>query len=240
MKVATHRGKGTAFRENSLSAFEDALSKGASILETDIRATKDHVLVLIHNKSHPRFLRKGMIVSEHSFEDLVTEANRSSVQMETFGQLFERFRSCEYVLDIKWRNGEKALLALRNWAHNGGVLKELQEKAYFLLWLPQHVELARSLFSELRLVANRVQSIELLLLSLIGHVPKAKHGFALVAIPAIVFRIPPIARRVIRNLKEPGVALMLYLPTSQREVSQAVSLGIDIVMTDDFQLTGQR
>ena len=45
-----HRGASQYFPENTLSAFYAGIAMGANGIETDIRKTKDNVLVLFHDK----------------------------------------------------------------------------------------------------------------------------------------------------------------------------------------------
>ncbi len=52
--VAAHRGAWHRAPENSLSAIDDAISLGADIVECDVRATRDGVLVLMHDDTADR------------------------------------------------------------------------------------------------------------------------------------------------------------------------------------------
>lgn len=52
--VAAHRGWRDKYPENTMSAFQAALSIGVDQLETDVRITKDGYLVLIHDSSVDR------------------------------------------------------------------------------------------------------------------------------------------------------------------------------------------
>ena len=46
--IIAHRGYSSAFEENSLAAFREAIAAGADIIETDVRQSIDKVLVLSH------------------------------------------------------------------------------------------------------------------------------------------------------------------------------------------------
>jgi glycerophosphoryl diester phosphodiesterase len=52
--LLAHRGTGTQRRENTLEAFEWAVSHGATWLETDVRATLDGELVCLHDETVDR------------------------------------------------------------------------------------------------------------------------------------------------------------------------------------------
>lgn len=52
--VAAHRGDSTSFPENTIEAFKAALEANVDQIETDVRCTKDGVLVLIHDETVDR------------------------------------------------------------------------------------------------------------------------------------------------------------------------------------------
>ena len=47
--VAAHRGHSAKYPENTMPAFKAAIALGVDRIETDVRITKDGVLVLIHD-----------------------------------------------------------------------------------------------------------------------------------------------------------------------------------------------
>ncbi len=49
MLVAGHRGARVGWPENTVAAFKYAISVGCDMVETDVRQTKDHELVLMHD-----------------------------------------------------------------------------------------------------------------------------------------------------------------------------------------------
>lgn len=54
MSVAGHRGDSQHFKENTMTAFISAYEKGADMIETDVRLTRDLVPVLMHDESVDR------------------------------------------------------------------------------------------------------------------------------------------------------------------------------------------
>ncbi|HEX6705283.1 MAG TPA: glycerophosphodiester phosphodiesterase family protein [Albitalea sp.] len=52
--VAAHRGAWNWAPENSLPSIDEAIAHGADIVECDVRATSDHVLVLMHDETVDR------------------------------------------------------------------------------------------------------------------------------------------------------------------------------------------
>jgi alpha-L-fucosidase len=68
--VASHRGAHQNYPENSLAAYREAIRIGVDILETDVRATKDGVLVIMHDKTVDRTTNGKGNVSDLTFAEL--------------------------------------------------------------------------------------------------------------------------------------------------------------------------
>ena len=65
-----HRGDRKHFPENTMSAFKAALDLGIDAIETDVRMTKDGVLVLIHDRDIARTTNGHGNVDEMTLEEI--------------------------------------------------------------------------------------------------------------------------------------------------------------------------
>ena len=74
--IAAHRGfiEGTSLIEDTIPAYERAIAHGADLLETDVHATRDHVLVLNHDADV-----HGVPIASTDFADLPRHADGSRV-----------------------------------------------------------------------------------------------------------------------------------------------------------------
>lgn len=70
MLVAAHRGDSYNCFENTMDAFRAAVEAGADMIETDVRMTKDGVLVLIHDAAIDRTTDGTGLVAEMTYEEL--------------------------------------------------------------------------------------------------------------------------------------------------------------------------
>src|SRR5437868_8898127 len=52
--LMAHRGSSDELPENTFAAFQRALEQGADVLETDIRFTRDHQIILMHDATLER------------------------------------------------------------------------------------------------------------------------------------------------------------------------------------------
>lgn len=64
-----HRGADTA-RENTLTAFRNAVERGYGYLELDVRTTADGVLMVFHDETLDRNTTGTGRLSEHTWEEL--------------------------------------------------------------------------------------------------------------------------------------------------------------------------
>ncbi len=68
--VASHRATHLVFPENSIAAMKEAIRIGVDIIETDVRETKDGVLVCIHDKTIDRTTTGKGKVEDMTFAEL--------------------------------------------------------------------------------------------------------------------------------------------------------------------------
>jgi len=68
--IAAHRGAHLKQPENSIAAIEEAIRQGASVVEVDVRASKDGVLVLMHDKTVNRTTTGQGEVAKHTYAEL--------------------------------------------------------------------------------------------------------------------------------------------------------------------------
>ncbi|MBD2845049.1 glycerophosphodiester phosphodiesterase [Paenibacillus sp. IB182496] len=80
--VAAHRGDKLHAPENSMSAIQSAIDKGADAIEIDVQLSKDGVVVLNHDNTLSRVAGVPQRVDELTFEEL---------QRLDIGQLFEEY-----------------------------------------------------------------------------------------------------------------------------------------------------
>jgi len=70
MLVLAHRGMGKGRFENTLISFKEGLGYGAHGIETDVRLTKDGVVIVNHDADLKRTLGLNIKISELSLEEL--------------------------------------------------------------------------------------------------------------------------------------------------------------------------
>ncbi len=104
VKVIAHRGTGEGLLENTLTAFQTAISWGVDCIECDIRSSRDGVAVIIHDLSLERLSNEPRKVAEYSFSELkamkIHNGDRIPSLVE-FLELVKPHKKIEINLDVK-------------------------------------------------------------------------------------------------------------------------------------------
>lgn len=99
-----HRGASAYYPENTMSAFEAGLKMGANGIETDVRKTKDGVLVLFHDSTLERVTGEAGSVSDYTYEqlcDFTVKCGDRSDKIPTLDEFLARFKDEEVILAIE-------------------------------------------------------------------------------------------------------------------------------------------
>lgn len=112
--VYAHRGSTVLAPENTIPAFELALSYGADVLEIDVRLSRDGHVIVTHDARIDRTCNEHGAVADmtlsklkqvdaaHHFTDLQGKSYRGQgVSLSTLDELFERFPDTRINVDIK-------------------------------------------------------------------------------------------------------------------------------------------
>lgn len=131
--LMAHRGSSDELPENTLGAFERALTQGAHVLETDIRFTRDDEIILMHDPTLERTTNGAGVVAQRTLAEIKTlRAERSfeseqklgSAEIPTLAEFLEATRAADVPLAlelkddrfIETRGAEKLLRVLQD--HN--------------------------------------------------------------------------------------------------------------------------
>ena len=89
-----HRGASEYYPENTLMSFYAGVDMGADGIETDVRKTRDGVLVLFHDNSLARVTGEEGAVADYTFEELQRFTVRHPSGREDKIPSFEQFLRC--------------------------------------------------------------------------------------------------------------------------------------------------
>ena len=111
--VAAHRAAHAVYPENSVAAMKEAIRLGVDIIETDIRETKDGVLIIMHDKTIDRTTTGKGLVAEKTYAELqqvflLHDGKPTSEKIPTFKEVLELVKG-KVMLDIDYKaDGKRA------------------------------------------------------------------------------------------------------------------------------------
>jgi glycerophosphoryl diester phosphodiesterase len=114
--LIAHRGGSALAPENTFAAFERAQALGADVIETDVRLTRDGVVVVFHDDDTMRLLGQPGTIEERTLEELhrldaggvfTPDGGRTyphrgrGLRVPTFAEVLARHPGMRFVVDAK-------------------------------------------------------------------------------------------------------------------------------------------
>lgn len=114
-----HRGASEYYPENTLMSFYAGIDMGANGIETDVRKTRDGVLVLCHDRDLTRVMGETGAIKDYTFAELLKFTARNEhtlredklVDFETFLRCFA-WRDLHFAIELKDEGIEKEVAAM--------------------------------------------------------------------------------------------------------------------------------
>lgn len=153
-----HRGYSSKYPENTLLAFDKALSAGAQAVEFDVHKTKDNKLVVIHDENIKRTFNGSGLIKDLTLAELKTYSSNNPeykdsklCKIPTLDQVLELLLSYNIIINleiktdiIQYENIEKEILDTINHYN-------LEEKVIISSFNHKSLEKCRDLSSTIRL-----------------------------------------------------------------------------------------
>ncbi|MEK6707842.1 MAG: glycerophosphodiester phosphodiesterase [Pseudomonadota bacterium] len=210
MLVIAHRGFHAAVPENTLAAFEAAVTLGVNGIETDVRISRDGLPVLIHN----RVIASGQAVADLTHDEIEQVLGH---KVPTLDEALECFPGILWNIEIKTAQALPLVI---------GVLKKYQVGHRILVTSFRHdvvAVCASSLEMDCGLlVAHRPQTLASLLADCEDN-PRIDH---------IVWDYNILDEVLLQQAAADGFRNFVYGPVTQAEHRNCQELGIDGVITD--------
>lgn len=106
--VVAHRGNRISAPENTIEAFQQAVSLGADALECDVRISRDGVAVLMHDATVDRTTNESGLVSRYTADELAGlnaakgfDDRYGKLPVPTLEEMLDRFRDLPLVIEVK-------------------------------------------------------------------------------------------------------------------------------------------
>ncbi len=219
-----HRGGGLEREENTLPAFDHAVSVGFTHAELDVHATRDGEVVIHHDPDLHRLCDDPRRICDLDWRSLQNVRTKGGAHIPRLQDLLEAHPGLQVTIEAKSDDVVAPLCAL---IQRMGVLGRISIGAFSptrtdrarkllgpdLLWSPAHAQVAR-------------------LWARGWGLPVWLQGFGVVQIPPDWKGIPIVTPRFIRAAHAAGVAVQVWTVNEAAEMHRLLDLGVDGLMTD--------
>ena len=210
MLIIAHRGFHTVVPENTLAAFEAAVTLGANGIETDVRISRDGLPVLIHD----RVIASGQAVADLTHAEIEQALGH---KVPTLDEALECFPGILWNVEIKTTQALPLVI---------GVLRKYQVGHRILITSFRH-DVVAICASSLKmdcglLVAHRPQTLDSLLAGCEGN-PRIDY---------IVWDYNILDEAMLKQAAADGFSNFVYGPVTEAEHHNCLELGVDGVITD--------
>lgn len=230
----SHRGLKDNHAENSLEAFRAAVAGGFSWLETDLRCTKDGIIVLSHDPDFYRTAGSARPIGESAWTEVQQLKLNGGESVPTFESFAEEFDRSHWVLDIKPQTALRTIETLAKWSsHSSERFAHLNSRCRFLLWTQSDERLCRRFFPGADYFPQEAAcyraALSAKLLAGIGGGIRRGSSYALVeTFAGMSFHL----KQVVEVYHRKGAKVLAFLPASGNEVRSALTAGFDEILTD--------
>ena len=218
MKIIAHRGARASEPENTVRAMNKAFECGADAVEIDLRFTRDHKLVVIHDDTLERTTNGTGKVSDMTIEQLrALDAGKG-----------ERIPELSEALSVAKRYSRPLVIELKEEGMEWQVLEEVTE-----VGLGDKVIISSFIHTSLRNLKEKA--------------PEIKTGVIIASVPVNPVRLVQDAKadvifakysRITREFIDAcvgyeGIEVYLWTVNTIDDLNNAISYGVDGVVTDN-------
>ncbi|HYN32001.1 MAG TPA: glycerophosphodiester phosphodiesterase [Ilumatobacteraceae bacterium] len=222
-----HRGGTSSAPENTMPAFERAVSLGYRYLETDVHLTADGVLVAFHDADLQRTCRVDLTIADSTWSELCKLRVDGREPIPLMTDLLDRFPDARFNIDCKSDAAAPVLVEL---------VRERELLPRICLGSFSHARLTklRSLLGPGLLTCMSPQEIVRLRLSrrLAGTAQRTAQVPVRAAASGLGRRITVVTEHFVRAAHNRGAAVHVWTIDDPAEMHRLLDLGVDGIMTD--------
>ncbi|WP_442860636.1 glycerophosphodiester phosphodiesterase family protein [Arthrobacter sp. zg-Y895] len=224
-----HRGFSPDGYENTLSAFRAAADLGMSYLETDVRTSRDGILMAFHDETVDR-LSGGVVgkISQLTRKELDEVLVGGAERIPTFEELLTEWPHMRLNVDVKDAAGAALLAALieKHSAHDRVLVASFSDV--------RRLRALRRLGKPAASSAGSALTAALLLLAPLRAAPVlARLGrFQCVQVPLRFGPVPVVTPGFVRRCHRAGIQVHVWTVNDAPTMNRLLDLGVDGIVTD--------
>jgi len=222
-----HRGGASHGAENSLSAISAAIELGYRYLETDVHTTADDVAVVFHDRTLDRITDRTGRIDRLPWAHVKKARIAGSEPIPRLDELLDGFPDLRINIDLK---SPGAVAGVTRAILRAGAL----DRVCIASFLDARIEAARRVLGPRLCTSLGRRGVAALRLASFS--PRAS---AMLRVPAACAQVPmsvagrPVVdRRMLDTAHALGMQVHVWTLNSRSEISHALDLGVDGIMTD--------
>lgn len=241
-RFCAHRGFNTIAPENSLPAFGAAVALGVEEIEFDLWATKDGVIVSLHDPCLDRVSDGKGFIGDQNYEDLlkldfgsVYSEKYKGLKILTFEEILKKF-SCHVVMNVHLKHiDDISPLPERTLIEIIRLIKkyDCEKYVYFMSGNPTILDQLSDLAPHIEKCAGAAEgkSLEDLVEKALEH----KCGKIQLFSPYFKYNKPDYVEKAIKKAHGNNIKVNLFFSDDREEAKKYISMGVDTILTNDYQ-----
>ncbi|QPK94405.1 glycerophosphodiester phosphodiesterase [Actinomyces sp. zg-332] len=238
--VIPHRGGCNEAIENSWVALEHAHSLGYKYFETDVRATKDNVVVIYHDDTLERVNNHTGRVEDMTWEELSQISYSDGSQIVRLEDALKKYSDLHFNIDLKNDRVVQPMIDLLS------EMPEVEDRILIASFSSTRLRRIRKAFNgRIKTSLSMAEVIKMKLAStltisprLFG-VPYPRQGVVAVQVPVKFGFIKVVTKRFISACHRRGMAVQVWVVDDPSEMEYLIDLGVDGLFTDSPSVAKQ-
>ena len=241
--LVAHRGGSLLAPENTLVAFDRAAALGADVLETDVRRTRDGVVVVFHDETTERIAgARGTIEARTLAEVQALDAafhftpdggrtfphRGTGVRVPTLAGALARYPAMRFSIDAKSRDAALAE-ALAATIREAGAGERVCVGSFHD---DQAERLGRLLPAACRFLPRRAATWHVLAAHAGLPAALCPAGYEVAALPPRQGPIPVVTARTVAHFHRLGMPVHVWTVDDEEGMRALLALGVDALVTD--------
>ncbi|MGE5222999.1 MAG: glycerophosphodiester phosphodiesterase [Omnitrophica WOR_2 bacterium] len=240
--VISHQGGDRVWPGNTMYAFQKSVEMGVDVIETDLRRTKDGVLVISHDESVDRISNGKGLITDLTFDELKgldaaynwsTDGGKSfpyrgqGITYTSLDEVFKTFPEMRFNVDMKQAEPpmEEAFCQL---------IRRYQRRDITLAASFSHKTIAafRKLCPEVTTAADETETRNFVFLNFAYLGRLYSPAFKAFQVPVRSGSIPIITRHFVEAAHERNLRVDVWTVDDPKEMKYLIDLGVDGIMSD--------
>jgi glycerophosphoryl diester phosphodiesterase len=241
--LVAHRGGSALAPENTLAAFELAAELGADAIETDVRRTRDGVVVIFHDETTERLTGAPGTIEERTLAEVKaldaaagftrdegrTHPRRGTgIAIPTFAEALARHPAMRFIVDAKSEDPALAE-ALAEAVRAAGAERRVCVGSFFDA---QAERLGALLPGCARYLPQDAAKCHVLAALSGGDASSCPGGFELASLPARMGELQVVSPPVVAHFHARGMPVHAWTVDDADEMRALLAVGVDAIVTD--------